>query len=258
MPESKSPRRAVTRLLLAVVICLPLITAPPLVFPGAANAYSSQCGTFLNRQAGWATNQNLPRQPRMYEGVGANMRVEYGNICQSDTRPGFNFSTAWDMVFSNGTPGYAQSGIMLRYGYACWLWWAEQEDRTHPFTDWYQGCATQGTTHDVWQQMLLVNGSWVVRSNVDLTVIRESSFNPIGEWSTPYQIGFSGETYYGGESDVPGYTPAPTDFSGMQIQDFNNDGWYPSCGNLILGPYVSPRYTTVALNCDHVQIWTSG
>jgi hypothetical protein len=188
------------------------------------------------------------------------MLVEFGNICQTD-KTAYNLSTTWTMVFSGDTPatGWAQSGIMLKYGYSCWLWWSQQHNGAE-LHDWYNGgCATQGTTHHVWQQLVSCpTYTYCVRSNVDYTVIHQSDFNLLNSWPQPRQVAYSGETYHDA-SDIPGYAAAPTDFSSMQIQSGYNFAFYDTCGNAYLGktPPVA-RYSTSAPACDHVRTWTSG
>lgn len=243
--------------LLALVMAAAL-AAGGLLSPGIASASYNTCDTpAQNHFEGYVTNLASGSQPTNPEGVGGEMLVEFGNICQTDTNSGTNFSTTWDMIVSNDLKSYAQSGIMLRYGYSCWEWWAEQS-LNGSFSDWYSGaCATQGTTHHVWQQLVYISGSYYIRSNVDSTIIHQSSFDPIADWPKPFYAQFVGETTHD-NSDVPGYTSTPTDFSSMEIQSFANDQWYDTCNNADFGLTQANRYSADAPSCDHVRIWTSG
>jgi len=211
-----------------------------------------------NHQAGFSTNNWVgSTQPYLYEGVSATMSIEFGNLCSTDTNGGVNFSTAWNMVFGS-SGGYVQSGTMLRASTStCWQFWSEQDPGNGTFTDWYLGCAAQHSTHKVWQQTVLINDAWRLRSNIDSTIVHQSNFSPFSNWNAPFHVAFSGETYHT-SSDVPGYAAAPTAHSNMQVQLLSNNTWVGTCGNVYLGRYLSPRYSADAPACDYVRVWTSG
>jgi hypothetical protein len=252
--------------LIAFALTVPLALAQPLVAPSIAGASYYNCDTpAAEHFATWGSNLYPGSQPTQWEGVGAMMRVEFGNICQTDSNANVNTSSTWDMVVGHDFQGWAQSGIILRPGYSCWPWWAEDVIPGEQNVDWYNGgCAVQSTTHHVYQQLVTVNGSYAIRSNVDGIVIHQTEFNPFTSWALPFQVQFAGETHHD-NSDIPGYAAAPTDFSTMQVQNAYNNNWYGTCdpnwgANLgKTAPGVpAPRYSDDALACDHVRTWTSG
>ena len=126
------------------------------------------------------------------------------------------------------------------------------------FADFYVGgCSTVGETHRYWQQLLYTGVQWRVRSNIDLTVIRESAFNPVADWTGPYWVQFSSETYYV-ESHVPGSPGSKQDSSNMQVQRWSDNAWVTACGNSNLGAGNDnpARWDQDALSCNHMRSWT--
>jgi len=237
---------------------LAAVTAAQFVAPRTASA--GACGTVFNHQAGYGTDFWTGSQPLAYEGVSANITDRGGYLlCTTNTNGGQNFSTSWTMVYGHNT-AYAQSGTMYRFGYgSCGQRWAEQkQDDAHTFVDFYLGgCSNPGETHRYWQQALFVNGNWHVRSNIDTTVIRESSFSPFSNWTAPFGVGYSAESYFV-ENNIPGSLAAKQDYSTMQVQA-EDDKWYGSCGNVNLGRYNqnSSRWGVDSVSCSHVRTWTN-
>lgn len=188
------------------------------------------------------------------------MTYRYGNICTVGDASNNNFVTAWTMVFGNDGLGWAQSGIFYAYGYGCWHHFAQQERnyfQEAPFTI-IGSCVGQGEVHKVWQQTVNVgNPDWRIRSNIDSTIFIQSTWNQFTQWSQPFQVAFDGEARHNA-SDIPGYGSVRTDYSGMQVQDYFNDNFFNTCGYINLGVVSSPRYAVSGLNCDHIQVWTSG
>jgi hypothetical protein len=228
-----------------------------IALPEAASAEA--CGSFSNRQVGWGTwAWTGGPQPYQYEGVSARITDEGGYVLCTTDQSGANFSTSWTMVFSNNSTGWAQSGTMYRYGYgSCVKRWSEQSANGTSWVDTeIAGCSIVGETHRYWQQTLFVNGAWRVRSNIDNTVIRQSTFSPFSSWVQPFHVSFSSETYYA-ESHVPGTVSFKQDYSDMQVQK-TNDLWYDSCTNVYLGRFNSnpARWSNDAPACNHVRSWT--
>ena len=189
------------------------------------------------------------------------MLLEFGNICGTDTvrvnGRSQNTSSAWDLINSGDYSGFAQSGIVLQYGVGCWTYFAEQISASTG-DNWVTGaCVTQGTTHDVWQQTLIVGGDYHIRSNVDSYAMLTSNFNPFLAWSFPFGVQIYGETHHDA-SDVPGYTPQPTDFSSIAVEDLYSNIYYDACGYVDFAWDTALRYSTTAPSCDHIKIWTSG
>ncbi len=217
------------------------------------------CGTLVNTQVGFSTNNwHGAPQPSLYEGVSANLTDRFGYVlCDSDTRAGYNFVTTWDMIFSNDGTGYAQSGTMYRYGYnACVKRWAEQSF-SGVFADYYiGGCSNQGEAHDYWQQAIISGGSYVIRSNIDSTIIHQSTQNPFTYWTSPFQVGLDAESYYAINS-IPGRDASREDYDGIQVQLLSNDSFVGSCGNVYLGQFNQnpTKWNVTAQTCSHTQTW---
>lgn len=236
-----------------------LLQAAVVTFPQVASAEG--CGTNQNLQTGFSTN-NWPGgpEPLTYEGASAVILDRGGYVlCTSDTNGGTNFSTTWTMVFGN-TGGYVQSGTMYRFGFgSCVKRWAEQRQTpTGAFADFYiGGCSNVGESHRYWQQAIFTGGAWVLRSNIDTTIIHQSNWSPFANWQTPFQVAYSAETYYA-QSHIPGFPTAPQDWSSMQVQRFDNDSFVDSCNNVFLGSYnQNPgRWSNDAPNCNHIRSWT--
>lgn len=95
--------------------------------------------------------------------------------------------------------------------------WAEQDDGSGSFMDWYLGgCSAQNETHRYWQQALFTGAQWVVRSNIDTIIIHQSLFNPFANWAQPFQVAYSAESYYA-INHLPGSSSVPEDYSSMRV-----------------------------------------
>jgi hypothetical protein len=188
---------------LTIVALFLLAQAVVIAFPQAANAEG--CGTNQNLQAGYSTNNWSGAEPLTYEGASAVILDRGGYVlCTTDTNGGTNFSTTWTMVFGN-TGGWAQSGTMYRWGYgSCVKRWAEQMQTPNgAWGDYYiGGCSNVGESHRYWQQSLFVGSNWVMRSNIDTTIIHQSGWSPFANWATPFQVAYSAETWYA-QSHIP-------------------------------------------------------
>jgi hypothetical protein len=161
------------------------------------------------------------------------------------------------MVVSHNVGGYAQSGTMYRWGYgSCVKRWAEQAATGPDWADYYLGgCSSVGDIRR-YRQELVYDGSWHVRSYMDTTVIRQSSFNPLSTWTTPYGVQFEAETTYTA-SNVPGVQTYKQEYTAMQVQNWAGDGWVSACGNTSLSPVnESSRYDRDKPDCDYIRTWT--
>lgn len=184
------------------------------------------------------------------------------------------------MVYSNDGSGWAQSGMIYEYGDSCWRHFAQQaygQGGSGSYLNTYvmpNVCVGNDESHHVWEQTVPTGctkgTNCEIRSNIDTTVLIQSSWDPNAKWTTPFLVAWSGETYFD-QSDVPGYNtsgyPPPVDYENMEWQYASNDSWYTVCdGNIALNAgTVAPRYsigTVSSSNCtsgtDHVQSWTSG
>jgi hypothetical protein len=244
---------------LTILALFLLVQAAIVAFPQVASAEG--CGTNQNLQAGYSTNfWTGGPEPLSYEGASAVILDRGGYVlCTTDTNGGTNFSTSWTMVFGN-TGGWAQSGTMYRWGFgSCVKRWAEQRQTpTGAWGDYYVGgCSNVGESHRYWQQSLFTT-SWVMRSNIDTTIIHQSGWSPFANWQAPFQVAYSAETYYA-QSHIPGFSSAPQDWSSMQVQRFDNDTFVDTCSNVFLGKFNqnSGRWGNDAPHCDHIRSWTS-
>lgn len=157
-----------------------------------------------------------------------------------------------------GRGGYAQAGNMYRWGYGtCVKRWSEQKPPNAAFQDYYiGGCTTPNTSNRFWNQSIYINSAWYMRSNIDTTVIRQSTFSPFA-WGSPYHVTFFSETIFA-PSTVPGTSDNPEDWTAMQVQNQADDQWYTTCNNAKMGAHnqFPTAWGLFAQNCDHIQSWT--
>lgn len=246
--------RMVSRILASAVIVAAYVVVAP---TAPAFGYSAQCGTNSNYHVAAVTGQGGEQQ---LEGVSAILMPQTGyTLCTSDLNNGTNFSTVWTMsVGQNG--GYAQSGEMYRIRYGnCVAFWAEQASDPNNWTDYYlpNNCSVPGNPHQFWQQVYS-SGGLHMRSNVDQTVIHQSTFDPLATWGRPLNIQISGEATYR-ESDVPGRPGSPEDFSNTQWQSTANGGWNGVCGSIYMGSVnENPNnWTGPVFSCNDIKFWSN-
>ena len=87
------------------------------------------------------------------------------------------------------------------------------------------------------------------------TIFLQSTWSQFSNWSTPFDVGFAGETTHLA-NDVPGSTALKLSFGNMQVQDFFADTWHNTCGYVSLASAHASRYTTDAPACNNVRVWT--
>jgi hypothetical protein len=224
--------------------------------------------------AGWTSKNWMPAPPNQaltVEGAAAtNMTFRFGDLCtqMSDSH---NLTAAWSMVVGSDRQGWAQSGLWTYQGWSCWRFFAQQmynRATTLPVTVWGV-CLNPGNGehHNVWQQTIH-DGAWAnwrIRSNIDATMFIQSSYCHLCVWRSPLDVQFMGETKMN-RSDVPGYWPYPTDFSGMQVQNAcqvvpygttcNEGSWLSSCASYLYAIH-DTRYWSDSVACDHTRSWTA-
>lgn len=255
-------RRRSLRVIIGVILISGFSPVAESVLGPATKAAAATCGTLQNLQEGYASNFWTGSQPETVEGAAVVLNNPGGFVlCSGNANGGQNFVTAWSMVVSNDLNGYAQSGEMYRYGYTCVKNWAEQkQDVSHTFVDYYLGGCNNvgGASHKFWQQMVLISGSYYVRSNMDSTIIHQSSWFPFAGWTTPLFVQFDAEAYYA-QTQIPGIATSPQDWSSLQVQSFADDSWADMCGHHNLGAVNqnSPFWQELVLSCDHFHTWTS-
>jgi hypothetical protein len=244
-------------ILAALVACAELLASPAM----PVQATYPTCATPPLWFAGFTTMSTS----QQWEGASAHMSYKDDNVCTS-VQNNTNLSTSWSMI--QGSPyganaGYAQSGRIYypTIPSNCMRHFGEQSESGSSFVRMLGVCTSSNENHQVWQQYIPSNGH--LRSNIDTTVFLESSWSPVGIWPTPWQANFLGETHYG-ESDVPGLTSNPTDFTQMQVQRYSDDLWESTCSSdVTLGSIGSwdpsqtyYRYSQDRPACDHVREWT--
>jgi hypothetical protein len=231
--------------------------------PHTARAAINPCDAFGTYQEGYAAPSNANYTA---EGVSTSMTYEQGNICTTDTGSG-NDITSWSMVYSRDRNGWAQSGLLYRYGWACWRHWSEQSQTGVSGSEYFipNTCVGNGEVHQVWQQIVPTGctkgTNCKMRSNIDTTVLMESSWDPFANWAQPFSVGWAGEAHHN-YSDIPGYNqpgyPPKLDYSSLQFQQKSNDSFLSVCGALGLVSVTASRYAEDQPACDHVRTWTSG
>lgn len=171
-------------------------------------------------------------QATALEGVRADISNPGGySLCAGDSSQN-NFATSWTMVVDKNLAGYAQSGYMYRAGYAgCVKLWAEQ-NIGGGFADYYLGgCVPVGDTHSAWQQIVAPSGGqYRIRSNVDTTIIRESTVNPFTEWPLPWGAQFEQETTYP-QTSISGRVTSKQVFSRTEIQRYSDNVFVTTTNN---------------------------
>jgi hypothetical protein len=120
-------------------------------------------------------------------------------------------------------------------------------------------CAQGVQTHRAWQQFIPNPPNRdVIRSNIDLTVMQTTSFDPVDYWlATPWFAEFAGETFLR-QSDVPGTVSQQDTYTSIQVQELDHN-WYDTCAGsrpLYHGTDLS-RYSANTLSCDSAVTWTN-
>jgi hypothetical protein len=165
--------------------------------------------------------------------------------------------SGWTMLQGYGQQyEYVQSGFWYYNGSGCMRDFAQQrQDANHAAATIQGACRTDGETHDAWQQYMPSTGH--IRSNIDSWNVIEGTFSIFG-WARPLQADYLGEVHHV-NSDMPGLSSRVTDWSGMQIQFFNDNVFYGTCGNITLYRVNDDgfRWGLAAPSCNHIQVWTS-
>jgi len=233
-----------------------LVSSGVTLFTFTGIAHAEGCGTHQNLQVGWRSNGGAA-QAHEYEGSSVSMIDRGGYVlCTTDTNPGGNFSTAWVMIF--GGNGLAQAGTMYRWGYgSCVKRWAEQSPPGGVNQDFeIGGCSVPNESHRYWNQAIYVNSAWRMRSNIDTTIIHQSSFSPFA-WTSPLHVAYDSETYYA-QSHVPGTAANRQDYNALQVQlnDASN-AFVTSCNyvHLYAVNQNPQRWGVTAPSCSHTQTW---
>lgn len=230
-------------------------------FKGGPVARSSEvytCGTFKNSYFdGYTGNYNEGTA----EGSYATMQTQYGAVCDTDTDPSHNFTTAWTMIASPTVGGYVQSGFFRGYD-QCMVYFAEtrQTGSADPQAKFGTSCiATNGSTHGYAEQY--GSGCGCEYAKIDGTVWMTTSWDPYTYWAYPFIPEFSGEATYL-ESDMPGNAANPTNFAHLQEQDSSsNDFSNLGCGLAKINDGSATRsdgeaWFNVITSCPAFQIYT--
>lgn len=148
---------------------------------------------------------------------------------------------------------------MYRWGYGtCVKRWSEiAAPPGSSFVDYYLGgCTTPNTSNTFSNETVYTSNGWRMRTNVDTTIVHETSFSPYS-WSQPYNVTFASEAYFV-ESNVPGSASSPENWSSMRVQNLSDDQWYTTCSNANMraGNANIARWAQNAINCENIQSWT--
>jgi hypothetical protein len=191
------------------------------------------------------------------EGASASITDAGGYVLCTGDSSGSNNSSSWTMVSANDGNGWAQSGTIYRWGYgSCVKHWAQQNAGGSTVNYYAGGCSAVGDTNSYWQQLVFTSGGWRVQSNMNSTIIAQSSFNPISSWALPFSVSFEGETIYEA-SNVPGTSSSKQNFTNMQVQLWSDNSWVSTCNNTsLLGARESTRYDFDRPWCNNVRMWT--
>jgi hypothetical protein len=192
--------------------------------PTARSAEVYTCGTFKNSyfDGYWNNGQGQGSTEGDY-GV---LQTRYGAVCDTNQNPGTNFTTAWVMI-APGQPngGYVQSGFFRGYN-QCTVFFAETRISNSYGVSGKFGTScipTDGSSHGYAEQYGA--GCGCEYAKIDGTVWMTTSWNPFVYWSYPFDPLFFGEATYL-ESDMPGNSATPTNFSSLQGQNGNNNNFY--------------------------------
>lgn len=237
----------------AVVALLLAANLSAIVSPTPVVGSIAACDTLGHYFAG--DSSLATQEPIPYEGVSASLTYRNSGLCTTD-KTSDNDSTAWTMLSSSDGDGYAQSGVLHNWPTGpCIRHWAAQNEYgiAGQESDVIGVCASAGEVHQAWQLWDPSIGRIV--SLIDATRFITSSWNPFTVWTTPFLAQVVGETHYG-NSDVPGLSASPSDFTTIQVQAYSNS-WVPACGNV--NWYAVPtawRYTQSKPACNWLRVWT--
>jgi hypothetical protein len=220
----------------------------------APGAHAASCGTMSHYHVGYYQYGSSPFQ---LEGASASITDAGGYVLCTGDSSGSNNSSSWTMVSANDGNGWAQSGTIYRWGYgSCVKHWAQQNAGGSTVNYYAGGCSAVGDTNSYWQQLVFTSGGWRVQSNMNSTIIAQSSFNPISSWALPFSVSFEGETIYEA-SNVPGTSSSKQNFTNMQVQLWSDNSWVSTCNNTsLLGARESTRYDFDRPWCNNVRMWT--
>lgn len=203
-------------------------------------------------------------EPEQVEGISGNLRDAPGYIlCSGATS--YNDSSSWVMMANPiGNDGWAQAGTFYQEGFPCVEEWAQEEQTSaQGFQNYFvfqnnqPVCSSSGSTYHYWVQLYYTGSEYVYRMNIGSFVIDQTTWSPLTSWSSsPWWAQFAGETTYP-QSDIPGSSSQPYDYSGLQVQSYANNSWGSLCGNQAFGPFTYTNYAEYAVSCSEGETWTS-
>lgn len=199
--------------------------------PAAAEIYT--CGSMGNRWDGYASFSNDP--PTNPEGTSASLVVRFGAVCDTDRSqpPALtNFQITWVMIANHNGQGnkYSQAGYGRWYNSAIYPYAEYNNGSGFSRVFDYNHPQTLGTTHaakTIFATTNCVGGPTSCFKNYyDGTVMQQTNYAPLGNFTYPYSSQVYGEVLYA-ESDMPGTSGAPMQFSNIQSQRFSDNQWQP-------------------------------
>lgn len=226
-----------------------------------------QCGARSNYFDGFY--HNPAAHPDTLEGASAYIVNEFGAVCDTDTSApnpggrtiGNNFTTAWTMIASYDSQGWAQTGFIRGYNSPQYEW-AEFKD---PVSDTVYNrfpsspSLPNGVKH-AYRELWSDSCACIVMS-IDGVEVTQTNFNPYVNWDAgpngdQFSPQFSGETTYT-SSDIPGVPSAQTAFSAMGAQQFFGNALNSMPCTLTYTNSNTARWTHSASSCTAFNIWTS-
>jgi hypothetical protein len=236
------------------------------VAPGTAQAARS---CLLNSAgnsyfAGWGHDPGLRTQ--YFEGASGYIMVRDGRPCSAPSNPSTNFTASWVMIADNQAKGWVQVGFMRRSDLSGVRWFSQSVQRTGYYPDtwispeaWVTGQV--GTNHAfrvLWDPACYYSEGQTYaceKSTIDSTTVAVSTFNPFGNWASPFLPMFFAETK-NMASDVTGSAAAKTSFRALGAQKYDDTLTNMTC--TMVGRNDNPsRWSTSASSCIAFDSWTA-
>lgn len=219
-------------------------------------AYAATCGLFGNYQAGYIGYATPPASwNEVPMGVAATIEARSAFLCTG----AITISTAWTMLYDlNSSNRYAQSGYIKYTGGSCNRHFAEY-DGGAGFVRTYGSCVTDGSSY---QYMVLYTGpawgascpsSFRLNMYAAGTLLQSTNFDP---WCSGWSFGlaYDGEAHHP-NTDIPGTSGNPANFSNLQIQPVDVNGFRST-------PCYLARFENLAqlhawaTSCTDTYIWS--
>ena len=239
-----------------------MIVAAPGTAQAARNCLLNSAGN--SYFAGWGHDNRLRSQ--YFEGASGFITVRDGLPCSAPSSPSTNFTASWVMIADNQSKGWVQVGFLRRSDLSGVRWFSQSVQRVGFFPDtwispetWVSGQV--GTSHAfrvLWDPACYYSEGQThacEKSIIDSTTVAVSSFDPFGNWASPFLPMFFAETK-NMASDVTGSAAAKTSFWGLGAQLYNDQLTNMTC--TMLGRNDNPtRWSASPSTCTAFDVWTA-